>query len=61
MDYRTVWISDLHLGTRGCDAEGLLDFLRQTEFERLYLVRDVVDLWRLRKGHYWPQTHSDVV
>jgi UDP-2,3-diacylglucosamine pyrophosphatase LpxH len=61
MDYRTVWISDLHLGTRGCDAEGLLAFLRHTEFERLYLVGDVVDLWRLRREHYWPQSHSDVV
>jgi UDP-2,3-diacylglucosamine pyrophosphatase LpxH len=59
--YRTVWISDLHLGTRGCNAQGLLDFLRQTECERLYLVGDIVDLWRLRRDHYWPQSHNDVV
>ena len=61
MGYRTVWISDLHLGTRGCDAAGLLEFLRETEFDRLYLVGDIVDLWRLRREHYWPQSHNDVV
>ena len=61
MHYATVWISDLHLGTRGCDAPGLLEFLRTTEFDRLYLVGDVVDLWRLRREHYWPQSHSDVI
>jgi UDP-2,3-diacylglucosamine pyrophosphatase LpxH len=61
MRYATVWISDLHLGTRGCDARGLLDFLRVTECERLYLVGDVLDLWQLRRQHYWPQTHSDVI
>lgn len=61
MDYRTIWISDLHLGTRGCDASGLLDFLRQVECERLYLVGDVIDLWRLRREHYWPQAHNDVL
>ena len=61
MSYRTVWISDLHLGTRGCDAAGLLEFLRTTEFDQLYLVGDIVDLWRLRREHYWPQSHNDVV
>jgi len=61
MRYKTVWISDLHLGTRGCDATGLLEFLRQTEFENLYLVGDVVDIWHLKKDHYWPQTHNDVL
>jgi len=61
MRYATVWISDLHLGTPGCDANGLLDFLRRVECDRLYLVGDVVDLWRLRQEHYWPQSHNDVV
>jgi UDP-2,3-diacylglucosamine pyrophosphatase LpxH len=61
MHYKTVWMSDLHLGTRGCDALGLLDFLRQTDFEKLYLVGDVVDIWHLKKDHYWPQTHNDIV
>jgi UDP-2,3-diacylglucosamine pyrophosphatase LpxH len=61
MNYNTVWISDLHLGTRGCNGTGLLDFLRESSFRRLYLVGDVVDLWRLRRDHYWPQSHNDVV
>ena len=61
MDYKTVWISDLHLGTRGANADGLLQFLRQVECERLYLVGDIVDLWHLRRNHYWPQTHNDIV
>jgi UDP-2,3-diacylglucosamine pyrophosphatase LpxH len=59
--YRTIFISDTHLGTRGCKAEFLLDFLRHTESETLYLVGDVIDGWALRKGFYWPQTHNDIV
>jgi UDP-2,3-diacylglucosamine pyrophosphatase LpxH len=59
--YRTIWISDLHLGTRGCKVEFLLDFLRYTEAETIYLVGDIIDGWRLKKSWYWPQTHNDVV
>ena len=59
--YRAVWISDIHLGTRGCNAELLLDFLRSIECETLYLVGDIVDGWRLRKGWYWPDAHNEVV
>lgn len=59
--YRTIWLSDIHLGTRGCQAEMLLDFLKHTESERLYLVGDIVDGWRLKKSWYWPQSHNDVV
>lgn len=59
--FRTIWISDVHLGTRGCKAELLLDFLRWTEADTLYLVGDIIDGWRLRKSWYWPQTHNDVV
>ncbi|MCK9540664.1 MAG: UDP-2,3-diacylglucosamine diphosphatase [Novosphingobium sp.] len=59
--YRTVWISDLHLGTRGCNARLLTDFLRAIECETLYLVGDIVDGWRLRKGWYWPDEHNEVV
>jgi len=59
--FRTIWISDIHLGTRGCKAEFLLDFLKHTESEYLYLVGDVVDGWQLRKRWYWPQTHNDVI
>src|SRR6185437_11130699 len=59
--YRTIWISDIHLGTRGCKAEFLLDFLRETESDRLYLVGDIVDGWQLRKNWYWAQSHNDVI
>lgn len=59
--FRTIWISDLHLGTRGCQAEALLDFLRHTESDQLYLVGDIVDGWALRRGWHWPQLHNDVV
>ncbi|MET1755309.1 UDP-2,3-diacylglucosamine diphosphatase [Novosphingobium sp. RD2P27] len=59
--YRTVWISDVHLGTRGCNAEMLVDFLRSMECQTLYLVGDIVDGWRLRKGWYWPDAHNEVV
>jgi UDP-2,3-diacylglucosamine pyrophosphatase LpxH len=59
--YRTVFISDTHLGTRGCKAEFLAAFLRRTECETLYLVGDIVDGWRLRRSWYWPATHNDVV
>jgi len=59
--YRSIWISDVHLGTRGCQAELLLDFLKRNESEHLYLVGDIVDGWRLKRTWYWPQAHNDVV
>ncbi|SDG51816.1 UDP-2,3-diacylglucosamine diphosphatase [Roseospirillum parvum] len=59
--YRSIFISDIHLGTRGCKAEFLLGFLRDTESENLYLVGDIIDGWRLRRTWYWPQAHNDVV
>ncbi|MEZ5976860.1 MAG: UDP-2,3-diacylglucosamine diphosphatase [Planctomycetota bacterium] len=59
--YRTIWISDLHLGTRGCKAELLIDFLKRHDFETLYLVGDVVDGWRLRRSPYWNAAQSRVV
>jgi UDP-2,3-diacylglucosamine pyrophosphatase LpxH len=59
--YRTIWLSDIHLGTNGCQADYLLDFLRHNESEYLYLVGDIIDGWQLRKGWYWPQAHNDVV
>lgn len=59
--YRTIFISDIHLGTRGCKSDYLLDFLRHTYSDRLYLVGDIIDGWALKKGFYWPQTHNDVV
>ena len=59
--YRTIWLSDIHLGTRGCKAEFLLDFLRNTESDQLYLIGDIIDGWRLRKSWYWQQSHNDVI
>ena len=59
--FRSIWISDIHLGTRGCQAEALLDFLKYTESEFLYLVGDIIDGWHLKKKWYWPQAHNDVV
>ncbi len=58
---RTVFISDLHLGTPGCRADALLDFLRDVDCDTLYLVGDIVDGWQLRRHWYWPQAHNDVV
>ncbi len=60
-EYRTAWISDIHLGTRGSKAEAVLDFIRDHQFETLYLVGDIIDIWALRRGIYWPQTHNDVI
>src|SRR6266404_3990120 len=59
--YRAGWISDAHLGTRGCNATALLDFLRANDFDTLYLVGDLIDIWSLRRGIYWPQQHNDVI
>ena len=59
--YRTLYISDVHLGTPGCNAELLIDFLSGVECETLYLVGDIVDGWRLKKGWYWPDAHNEVV
>ena len=59
--YRTIWISDIHLGTRGCKADLLLEFLKHTESDTLYLVGDIVDGWRLKRSWYWHQSHNDVV
>lgn len=61
LNFRTIWISDVHLGTPGCQANYLLDFLKTHESETLYLVGDILDGWHLKKGWYWPQTHNDVV
>jgi UDP-2,3-diacylglucosamine pyrophosphatase LpxH len=59
--YRSAWISDAHLGTRGCNAAALLDFLRENDFDTLYVVGDLIDIWSLRRGIYWPQQHNDVI
>ncbi|GAA4780488.1 UDP-2,3-diacylglucosamine diphosphatase [Stakelama sediminis] len=59
--YRTVWISDVHLGTRGCNAEMLIDFLDHVDSDTMYLVGDIIDGWRLKKKFYWPPAHNDIV
>ncbi|WP_416186530.1 UDP-2,3-diacylglucosamine diphosphatase [Herbaspirillum sp. RTI4] len=59
--FRTIWISDVHLGTPGCQAGRLLEFLRATESETLYLVGDIIDGWQLKRRWYWEQTHNNVV
>lgn len=59
--YRSIFISDIHLGTRGCKADLLCDFLKHNTSENLFLVGDIVDGWRLKKNWYWPQSHSNVV
>lgn len=59
--FRTIFFSDIHLGTKGCQAHLLLDFMRYHDADTIYLVGDIVDLWRMRKGLYWPQSHNDVV
>ena len=58
---RTAWVSDLHLGTRTSNASAFLDFLRAHEIETLYIVGDLIDVWQLRRGIYWPQEHNDVI
>ena len=58
---RTAWISDVHLGTPGCRADALLDFLKHVDCDLLFLVGDIVDGWQLRRAWYWPQAHNDVV
>ncbi len=58
---RTIWISDTHLGTAGCNADLLLDFLKSVQPETLYLVGDIIDGWRLKRGWYWPPRHNDIV
>jgi UDP-2,3-diacylglucosamine pyrophosphatase LpxH len=59
--YRAVFISDIHLGTQGCQAEALLAFLKAHPSDNLYLVGDIIDGWQLRRKWYWPQSHNDVV
>lgn len=61
LDYRTVFISDAHLGSRGCQAAALSKFIKYVRCERLYLVGDIVDMWRLKQRWYWPGEHNNVL
>ena len=59
--YRTIWISDLHLGSTQCQGDVLLDFLKYNDSEKLYLVGDIIDFWSLSKKMYWPRDHNTVI
>src|SRR5215469_883777 len=59
--FRTIWLSDTHLGTPGCQANALLDFLDTHECDFLYLVGDIIDFWRLKRSPHWTQLHNDVI
>lgn len=59
--YRTIFISDVHLGTRTCQADLLSEFLRDNDADTYYLVGDIVDFWRIRRGAVWPKSHSEVL
>ena len=59
--YRTLFLSDIHLGKRGCQADLFLDFLRYHDADTIYLVGDIIDGWALKGGWFWPQSHNDVI
>jgi UDP-2,3-diacylglucosamine pyrophosphatase LpxH len=59
--YRTIFLSDIHLGTKACQADFLLDFLRYHDADTIYLVGDIIDFWRIKRSPHWPQQHNDVV
>lgn len=61
LKYRSIFISDVHLGFRGCQARFVLDFLQSTQCKQLYLVGDIVDMWAMKNGLYWPDSHNQVV
>lgn len=61
MHYNSIFISDIHLGTRGCKAEKLLSFLKDNDSEFLFLVGDIIDIWALKRKIYWPQSHNDII
>jgi len=61
MNYRTIFISDIHLGTRFSQAENLLDFLKHNESQNLVLVGDIIDGWAIKRKFQWAQSHSDVI
>ncbi len=58
---RSIFISDIHLGTPGCQAQALMEFLKAYSSEQLYLIGDIIDGWQLRRRWYWPQAHNDVI
>jgi len=61
MKYRTIWISDVHLGTRGCQSDKLLSFLRENDADTIILIGDIIDFWSLKRQSYWPTEHNTVI
>jgi len=61
LKFRSIFISDIHLGTKGSQTDMLLDFLKNTESKHLYLVGDIIDGWRMKRSWYWDQKHNDVI
>jgi UDP-2,3-diacylglucosamine pyrophosphatase LpxH len=59
--YRTIWLSDVHLGTKGCQSDVLLDFLKHTDSDYLILVGDIIDFWAMKRKFYWPPAHNTIV
>ncbi len=59
--YKSIFISDVHLGTKGCQSNKLLEFLKYISSENLYLVGDIIDIWAMNKNFYWPQEHNDII
>jgi UDP-2,3-diacylglucosamine pyrophosphatase LpxH len=59
--YRTLFLSDLHLGSRSAQTDALLDLLRRVDADTIYLVGDIIDFWKIRRGVHWPQSHNDVI
>ncbi len=59
--YKSIFVSDVHLGTKGCQANKLLEFFKISRSENLFLVGDIIDVWAMQKTFYWPQEHNDVI
>lgn len=60
-NYRTIWLSDVHLGSRGCQSSKLLHFLKITDSEYLFLVGDIIDFWAIKRSPYWPKEHNTII
>jgi len=62
MNYRSIFISDIHLGSKGCKADLLINFLKLNSADKLYLIGDIVDGWKIQENKwYWKQSHTNVV
>ena len=61
LEFRSVWISDVHLGTRDAQVAYLLDFLRHVKCDYLYLVGDIIDIWKVKSGWYWPALNNELI